>query len=1499
MLERFRSKFKRKSRGRWKNDSVSVSSTNEDNAPATTEPNNDATSTRDSNTPSSERNLWEVAGERLEEKRRIALDLDNASPVAESIDDVIKTTEEKYREYQEGGLKIRKRGGGQINIRDSATNIISYTLQAKDLVKALTSFDSTGYASSAWSVVSIGLTLIQNDIERRDDIFEASEYLADRLAYYAIFENTYRKKEVESDQGLEDALVELYIAVLEYAAEVKKAVQESAAARVLKSITALIEQPLKDLKGAIGEKEVALKSFAVLTADLECRKQAESILSGIDEAVGKLKMIQSQTRSLQDQQILGWLSTFSYSDAQNNTQRNRASNTGDWFLNSPEYIEWKSTPGRVLWAYGAVGCGKSVLCSTIIQDIEELCGSDPSKKFAYWYFQFSNDETQKVYNMTRSILRQLMPRTLPVSLVRLWEDQSHRGSRPPQKTFAEILDIILEESQDESFLIFDALDECPAIEHDGRSSLLEFIECLSAKHSSKLHILATSRPEPDIRSRFEQFTSVDLELGLGGDVENFVRDRISHGRLSRWDESAKERALKKLLDLKERRFRWADLQIKRLQESKNESEFIEALETIPATLEDTYRDILERLPPNDREAARTMLIWLSFSLEPLTLKTVAEVVSYKFPDDVVKTCTTSLVTVNISGETVRLAHFSVKEFFVCNETQISWYQFSVSFGHLAIANKAIDSLLETTEVLTKATAEQRPLLIYSAEYWDKHLAELGETYTDDDDLHQKVYCLFTQRDIYFNWMRLADFTRQYVWRQSYEELPTPLSSATRRGLESIVKRLIFESTDPQSTIEAENRFGNALFSAAYNGHLNILELLIKTVDNIPRGVIPTMLASMKVTKVNSNKLPIVLDLLWDKGCLHDLSRTSKKLIDQKIAESAATNRQCGLLLFSYFLDRKEKIVLKITEQLLKVVMRRGFCDEQFINLLLDKGNSDLNLTPTRMKHLAVSIGRKGGMSILDEWLDYIELDEEFIKEMTWGRVEVMELLLQKRGNEVRITQNVLIEATKEADDPQMISLLLERRDSGTTIDKDVFLAAAQRHRKGSEEVMQILLDECGSDLVIDDEILQAIARNEYEGLGMMKLLLSRQQEGFKVTEQTFNLAAEHNNLEMLELLVNNSNDSELPITDKTLIAVADNIHGESLIEYLFDLKGYDLPVSEDSLISIASVEFLRANEVLSFLLEKWTEIPVTDQLLEATCVYPTALNLLLDRRHDSLPIQNMIQGAVANYFYGGIVLKILLDLQLVEIDEWLIETVAGNSYTLEVIYNRNPHFLVTPKIVTAALRNVDSIRILLDRQRDQILITEDDMKAVLMGPDSYSVIRLLLRRLGPRKLPVTEDTLILAVRENSISCLKLFLEHCHDVNLAEVWQTIWHDPGVDMFVLADAAGIILQYTTFDISEKMLDRLPAEYRDGKYNSLSYPFDDFIRSCLRLRIAFPTTESALELIIGRSSLNTIDIFLDDHPDIQITEKHIDAGKNNSREDMDKDALLSLLNSKMSPS
>ncbi|RAK79543.1 uncharacterized protein BO72DRAFT_425227 [Aspergillus fijiensis CBS 313.89] len=1459
-------------------------STNDDDRIATRTDHSVSSLDEASTDNSPRRNLWEVAGERLDKKHREILAQESASPITNAIEGVIKTTEEKYREYKEGGLKIRKREGGQIDVRETAKNIILYALQAQELVKALVSFDPTGHASSAWSVVSFGLTLIQNNFQRRDDIFEAAEYLARNLSYYAIIDRHYRESRVESNRGLEDALVEVYIAILQYTAEVKEAEKESKADRILKSFTALIQQPLKDLKNTIESKAQAVQNWTNLTEDLDRKREAESILDGIDEAVEKLKIIQSHTRSMQDLEILDWLSTASYSDFQNNTQHPRASNTRDWFLNLPEYKEWKATPGKICWLYGAVGCGKSVLCSTVIQDIEEHCQPFSSRQFAYWYFQFSNDETQKVYNMTRSIIRQFMPKTLPASMVKLWEEHRHRGSNPHQQKFAEILDIVLETFEGQFFLILDALDECPA-KNGERGLLLPFLEDLLKKHRTKLHILATSRPEPDIRSRLEQYQSVNLEAGLAEDVETFVRAQVSHGRLRAWDDSIKERTLKKLLDIPERRrFRWADLQIKRLEESKTEDAFFKALDSIPVTLEDTYRDTLERLPPDDRKAARTILIWLSFSAVPLDLKAVAAVVSFRFPEDVVTTCTTSLVTVSISDDTVRLAHFSVKEFLVCNEIEGQWYQFSTLSGHDAIANKSIDSLLETTDILTKTTAVQSPLLIYAARYWDHHLAKLGDLHARSTGLQEEVDHLFTERDVYFNWVRLDEYFWDSIWLRSLEELDTPLYNASRRGVKRTVEMLLAKGANPLGTIYDGSR--DALSAAAAEGHLEILELLLNNMDEIPRIVTESMLKVINPAEADREKLSVILNLLWDKGALHDQSRASHRIIDESLVEAAAGNyARLGYILMDRLLDQKEKMGVKITEKVMIAVLGNVDCGAEIMNLLLNRCVEDIRLTPSLMQAL-LTYNTDAAIFVLSRHVNDIALDEESLGALTSCNKEVVEMLLQKRGEEICVTQKVLITAARFTRDLQAAKLLLNRREPGTDINKEVLLAAAQNMSAGNG-IMNLLLDECGQDAAINDEIIQAITWNRVEGLAMIKTLLRRQQPGFVITEQVLCNAAGYNNREMLELLVSNASGSSPPITSRIFGYVARNVsHAQALMNYLFDLRGHRLPVSEDLLVLLADEIAINSDYVLTFILERWPEIPVTDRLFEAVCCFPDALGLLLDRRHDYLPIERMIQKITKDQRHCGLALEVLLDRQLVEVTEWLVEMTVSNNNTLKIILNRNPELPVTPRIVASAIRDVDTMRLLLDRQKNQVLITEEMIKASLDAIYSSPTISLLLTRLGPEAVPITEDILICAVQKGEVEALELFLKQHRDLNLRAVWEAMWQDPKISLYSLAGSADALFHYANFDVSDKMLERLSSRH-----------FDDFVRSCMQHRIPLPTTEAAFELIVERSDLNTIDIYLEDHPDFPITERHFKAAERNSRKYIDKDALRSLLMAKSS--
>lgn len=137
-------------------------------------------------------------------------------------------------------------------------------------------------------------------------------------------------------------------------------------------------------------------------------------------------------------------------------------------------------------------------------------------------------------------------------MIKLWEGHCNRGSKPQQQRLVDILDIVIENFQGEFFLVFDALDECPAARNDERRTLLGFLEGLMVKHPSKMHILATSRPEPDIRSKLEKHQNVNLETGLVEDVETFVRAQVSHGRLCEWGASIQKQILEKLLDIPER-----------------------------------------------------------------------------------------------------------------------------------------------------------------------------------------------------------------------------------------------------------------------------------------------------------------------------------------------------------------------------------------------------------------------------------------------------------------------------------------------------------------------------------------------------------------------------------------------------------------------------------------------------------------------------------------------------------------------------------------------------------------------------------------------------------------------------------------------------------------------------------------------------------------------------------------------------------------------------------
>lgn len=102
----------------------------------------------------------------------------------------------------------------------------------------------------------------------------------------------------------------------------------------------------------------------------------------------------------------------------------------------------------------------------------------------------------------------------------------------------------------DAFIVIDALDECPQPE---RRKLLNCISQLR-KECLSLHILATSRREPDIDIKLNQLSAVavDIEDHLKNDIKMFVDVALDTNlNLCRWGEEIKSQVREKLTAVEE------------------------------------------------------------------------------------------------------------------------------------------------------------------------------------------------------------------------------------------------------------------------------------------------------------------------------------------------------------------------------------------------------------------------------------------------------------------------------------------------------------------------------------------------------------------------------------------------------------------------------------------------------------------------------------------------------------------------------------------------------------------------------------------------------------------------------------------------------------------------------------------------------------------------------------------------------------------------------------
>ncbi|KAI9656998.1 MAG: hypothetical protein M1829_000355 [Trizodia sp. TS-e1964] len=552
-------------------------------------------------------------------------------------------------------------------------------------------------------------------------------------------------------------------------------------------------------------------------------------------------------------------------------------NTGLWLLESENFKRWKENESTFMWLHGIPGCGKTILSSTVTNDIISSYSGDPGVVVAYFYFDFTDIEKQKPDLMVRSLISQLSEKCveMPADLEALYSSCDGGNRQPSLDALIEVLHAMLK-GFPQSYLILDALDECA-----DRAILMEILEQMSRWQLKKMHVMVTSRKELDIEISLEAIVNEEHIVCLQSqlvdkDIETYVHQRLSIDRgLTKWQKDAEiSQEIETTLIKGSRgiRFRWAVCQMDSLGKCRTRLALQKALKALPKTLDETYERILCTISDNDSEYAIRILRWLVFSIRPLSMRELAEVVSIDIerkpaidrneiledPIDVLDICL-SLVSVvmteaNDSTEDydstkesskneshlsatksgiVTLAHYSVKEYLVSTricQGQAMRYSMQALVCHGYIAECCINYLLQFEKDFfndfesSASLREVYALAQYSAEHWIVHTYNSGENYNLVNCLATKF--LIKKDGPYLNWLRLYNPDLRFMpidFQKELDQLPSPLYFVSLGGLAKTASRLAREGAD----INAQGgEYGNALQAASYRGHEKTVELLL-------------------------------------------------------------------------------------------------------------------------------------------------------------------------------------------------------------------------------------------------------------------------------------------------------------------------------------------------------------------------------------------------------------------------------------------------------------------------------------------------------------------------------------------------------------------------------------------------------------------------------------------------------------------------------------------------
>ncbi|GAB1197943.1 hypothetical protein APSETT444_007249 [Aspergillus pseudonomiae] len=478
--------------------------------------------------------------------------------------------------------------------------------------------------------------------------------------------------------------------------------------------------------------------------------------------------------------------------------------------------------------------------STAIEEARKATQSTDFSLALFTYCSFQLSASQKLVHVLGALLAQLSDR-FPQALDVL-EPDFRKKSLPSPDILLRILRSHARELK-RLYIFVDAVNESDECENI-ISTLLSL-----AESEYQIHVMVTSTAASVTLSKDDLLRAQMKPSSNQNDIQDFVNAQLETRPSLRYLPQHTKRDITTVLIAKANgMFRYVQCQIDLLSAQATGRGVRKALATLPESLNGTYEVILGQIPPYSRELARDVLLWLTFSREPITLSALSEAVVIikgdKFLDDecrlysptvILKICQ-GLVAYDEVTSVITLAHSSVKAFLTSDAIRqgpAAYYSLQEVEATRCIFQKCLTYLMFDafqkpcrSRHSLRRRLKEFPLLSYASMTWGQYcgLHAPAGFVLDHSELDEIMAffatCALHNGGNFRSWVQvlIPEAATEEAWSTE------PLYYASSFGMTLVVERLIKSGINLDSP--GGRHDATALTVASYRGQLAVVKMLL-------------------------------------------------------------------------------------------------------------------------------------------------------------------------------------------------------------------------------------------------------------------------------------------------------------------------------------------------------------------------------------------------------------------------------------------------------------------------------------------------------------------------------------------------------------------------------------------------------------------------------------------------------------------------------------------------